>query len=84
MRSSKDHARVFVLIGGKNGIRVMIMRLFSTGNGKLTDGFQAYFRVFIAQSSRRRRLTAVLSQHHTSDYLIIKKNAIIKLPNTVL
>ena len=34
-------------------------------------------------SSRRRWLTAVLSQHRTSDCLTIKKNVIIKLPNIV-
>ena len=38
---------------------------------------------FLAKSSRRRWLAAVLSQHRTSDCLTIKKNAIIKLSNTV-
>ena len=42
---------------------------------------------FLEKSSRRRWLSAVLSQllsqHRTSDCLTIKKNAIIKLSNTV-
>ena len=43
-----------------------------------------YFHCWLlAKSSRRRWLAAVLSQHRTSDCLTIKKNAIIKLSNTV-
>ena len=38
---------------------------------------------FLGKSSRRRWLSAVLSQHRTSDCLTIKKTAIIKLSNTV-
>lgn len=38
-----------VLIGGQNGIKMMVTGLFySTGDGKLTGGFQACFGVFIA------------------------------------